>query len=312
MSHTTVVVNPNSQNGALGRRWPEVARALRRALDGFDTLFTESPGDATALTREALSAGSERIVAVGGDGTLSEVVNGFFHAGEAISPDATLGVIPFGTGGDFRRTVGLPTDLSSAAQVIADGATRRIDVGLLEYRQHDGEAGSQVFVNIASFGISGVVDRLVNESSKRLGGRLSFMLGSLRATWQYSNQRVQLWFDDDRDDAIDMTINTVAIANGCYFGGGMNMAPDAELDDGFFDVVAIGDISRREAIMSAPRLYRGTHLSLDKVSHRRARTVHAVPLGREPVELDVDGETPGILPASMRVLPQALSLLVPG
>ncbi|HWN67605.1 MAG TPA: diacylglycerol kinase family protein, partial [Haliangium sp.] len=187
--HIVAVVNPQSQHGALGRKWPEVARVLRRELGAFETVFTERPGHAPSLVREALRAGCERVLAVGGDGTISEVVNGFFEDGKPIAPRAALCVVPFGTGGDFRRTVGLPRSFGEAARALAGGKVRTIDVGTLEHRAHDGSTRAQVFANIASFGISGVVDRLVNESSKRLGGRLSFMLGSLRATWRYTNQR---------------------------------------------------------------------------------------------------------------------------
>lgn len=312
MSHTIAVVNPKSQNGALGRRWPDVARVLRRELDSFETAFTDGPGHAVELVSAALRAGARRVLAVGGDGTINEVANGFFDGDQPISPEAVLGLVPFGTGGDLRRTVGLPKGWAQAIQVLASGSERTIDVGHLEYRGPDGDTRSRIFVNIASFGISGLVDRLVNESSKRMGGRVSFMIGSLRATWRYANQRVRISFDDDPQDAVDMTINTVAVANGRYFGGGMLVAPEAEIDDGFFDVVAIGDVSRREMILSSPRLYRGTHLSMDKVSHRRARAVRAEPVGDERVELDVDGETPGTLPAAFRVLPRALRLMVPG
>jgi YegS/Rv2252/BmrU family lipid kinase len=312
MSHVVALVNPQSQHGALGRKWPDVARVLRREIGAFETVFTQGPGDAPRLVREALRAGCERLVAVGGDGTINEVVNGFFEDGAPVAPESALCIVPFGTGGDFRRTIGLPKSWSEAARALASGKTRPIDLGLLEHRGHDGSEQTRLFANIASFGISGVVDRLVNESSKRLGGKLSFMLGSLRATWRYTNQRVRITFDGDARDAVDMTINTVAVANGRYFGGGMCVAPDAEVDDGFFDVVAIGDLSRSQMIFSSPRIYRGTHLSMDKVSHRRARTLRAEPIGSDPVELDVDGETPGILPASFRVLPRALNLVVPG
>lgn len=310
--HMVALVNPQSQNGGLGRKWPDVARVLRRELGAFETVFTDGPGHAPALVRAALRAGCERLLVVGGDGTISEAVNGFFEDGEPIAPEAALCVVPFGTGGDFRRTLGVPKSFGEAARALAGGKVRTIDVGMLEHQTHDGTTQSRVFANIASFGISGVVDRLVNQSSKRLGGRLSFMLGSLRASWQYTNQRVRIVFDDDARDAVDMTINTVAVANGRYFGGGMCVAPDAELDDGFFDVVAIGDVGRARMIFSSPRIYRGTHLSMDEVSHRRARTVRAEPLGSEPVELDVDGETPGVLPATFRVLPRALAVVVPG
>ena len=312
MSRTVLVVNPKSQHGTMGRRWPHVARVLRDEIGSFEAVHTQGPGDATRIAREALEAGADRVVAIGGDGTVNEVVNGFFDGDRPRAPGAVLGIVPFGTGGDFRRTAGVPLKLHQAAALLASGRTRQVDVGLLELTRRDGGTHTQVFANIASFGISGMVDRLVNDSSKRLGGRVSFLLSTLRATMRYSNQRVRISFDDDAADALDMTINTVAVANGRYFGGGMFMAPEAELDDGYFDVVAIGDVTRGEALRWGPRIYRGTHLTLDKVSHRRARVVRAEPADGEVVELDVDGETPGILPATFRILPRALSLAAPG
>src|SRR5204863_2992217 len=140
-------------------------------------------------------------------------------------PEASFAVIPFGTGGDFRRTVQLPTELADAARVIAANHRRKIDVGRLALTTPGGGRAMRMFANIASFGVSGVVDRLVNESGKKLG-RLSFALATARATWSYKNQRVQLVFDGNVGERVEMTINTVAIANGRYFGGAMMVAPD--------------------------------------------------------------------------------------
>jgi len=165
-----------------------------------------------------------------------------------------------------------------------------------------------MFINIASFGLSGLVDRYVNDSSKRLGGTLSFLAASARASLSYDNQRVRMRFDDG--DPIDTIIKVCAIANGRYFGGGMYIAPEANLDDGLFDVVSVGDLSRLEMAMSSHRLYRGTHLTLDKVSHRRAKKVSAEPLDSTDVLLDVDGETPGRLPATFTVVPKSLAVVV--
>jgi diacylglycerol kinase family enzyme len=169
-----------------------------------------------------------------------------------------------------------------------------------------------MFANIASFGVSGVVDRLVNESGKKFG-RLSFAVATARATWSYKNQRVQLIFDGKVNDRVEMTISTVAVSNGRYFGGAMMVAPEAEVDDGLFDVVAMGDFGFGDLVKSGRRLYKGTHLSMDKVTSRRARIVEAEPV--EPgavVELDVDGECPGRLPARFELLPGALWMVVPG
>lgn len=306
---TVVIVNPKSQGGRLGKRWREVAETLTRAFP-FDEAVTEGPGDATRLTREALRGGAERVVAIGGDGTINEVVNGFFEDGAPVAPEASFAVIPYGTGGDFRRTIAMPTELADAAAVIAKNHRRRIDVGKLAFTTMAGGRATRMFANIASFGVSGVVDRLVNESGKKLG-RLSFAVATARATWRYKNQRVQLTFDGT--DRVDLTINTVAVANGRYFGGAMMVAPDAELDDGAFDVVALGDFGFGDLLTSGRRLYKGTHLTMAKVTARRARTVDAEPV--EPgavVELDVDGENPGKLPARFELVPQALWVVVPG
>ncbi|HKE16387.1 MAG TPA: diacylglycerol kinase family protein [Kofleriaceae bacterium] len=308
---TLLIVNPSAQNGQLGRLWPTLGADLRRELGSFEDAMTASPGDATRLAREAIDAGVDTVVAVGGDGTINEVVNGFFDGDRARSQTTSLAVLPFGTGGDFRKTVPLPRDTREAARVLAARHTRTIDVGHLELTGRDGAPQSRIFINIASFGVSGLVDEYVNQTSKRLGGRLSFMLATARAGITYDNQRVRLVFDGDPASSVDTTIYVVAVANGRYFGGGMQIAPDAELDDGQFDVVAMGDMGLWDLIRHGRRVYSGTHLELDKVSHRRARSVRAEPIGAEAVRLDVDGETPGILPASFRVLPAALRLVVP-
>jgi len=307
---TTVIVNPKSQGGRLGKRWSEISETIGRAFP-FDEAITTAQGDATRLTSEALKAGAERIVAIGGDGTINEVVNGFFDGeGKPIAPEASFALIPFGTGGDFRRTFELPTEIADAAAVIAAGKRRKIDVGRLSFVTTAGEQAHRMFANIASFGVSGVVDRLVNESGKRFG-RLSFMFATARAAWSYKNQRVQLTFDDK--DRVEATINTVAVANGKYFGGAMKVAPDAEPDDGLFDVVALGDLGFGDVVTSGRRLYKGTHLAMDKVTVRRARVVDAEPIDPAAVvELDVDGEAPGRLPARFELLPAALWFVVPG
>ncbi len=306
-----MVVNPMSAGGALGRRWMELAGTIRRHLP-FEEVRTRRPGDATRLAREALVSGADRVVAIGGDGTINEVVNGFFDGDQLVRPGAALGVLPFGTGGDFRKTIHMPRDVDAAARILARGTLRRIDVGLLELTGHDGGAVTRIFANIASFGISGLVDQLVNTSSKALGGRLSFLVATARAGLKYKNQRVRMVFDGDQAGARDVTIQTVAVANGRYFGGGMYIAPKAELDDGQFDVVVLGDFDIKDMLVHGRHLYSGTHLKLDKVSFRRARTLQALPLDGEDVELDVDGENPGTLPATFRILPAALDLVVPG
>lgn len=307
---TVVIVNPKSQGGRLGKRWAEVADTIGRAFP-FDEAVTERPGDATRLAREALRAGAERVVAIGGDGTVNEVVNGFFdEQGQPIAPEASFALLPYGTGGDFRKTLHLPTKLAEAAAVIAANHRRKIDVGRLSFVSASGEPVHRIFANIASFGSSGEVDRRVNGSSKWMGGKLAFLVATARTTWSYKNQRVQMTFDGT--DRVETTINTVVVANGRFFGGGMKVAPEAELDDGRFDVVAMGDFGFGDLLKSGRRLYKGTHISMEKVTTRRARVVEAEAV--EPgavIELDVDGENPGRLPARFELLPGALWVIAP-
>lgn len=302
---TVVIVNPNSQGGAAGRDWPRLAERVRRAVP-FEEVFTKAPGDATRLAREALRGGAERVVALGGDGTINEVGNGFFEDGKPIAPGAAMGILPYGTGGDFRKTVHVPKDFDAAVKVLAADHRRTIDVGRIDHR-----GGTRMFINIASFGLSGVVDKVINKSKKRFG-KLSFFAATTRAMLQYDNQRVRMTFDGDAAGAVEMTISTVAIANGRYFGGGMYIAPDAEVDDGLFDVVALGDLGLTDLVFKSNRLYKGTHLTMKECSFRRAKVVHAEPVDAgATVEMDVDGETPGPLPATFTIVPGALSLVAP-
>lgn len=313
--HTVVIVNPKSQGGAVGKRWPDLADSIARILP-FDELHTSGPGDATLLTRQALQGGADRVIALGGDGTVNEVVNGFFdEQGAPVKPEATFGLLPYGTGGDFRRTMNIPRSLPEAAAIIAAGHRRRIDLGKLTYTAPPSAGGGdkvRLFANIASFGVSGVVDRLVNESGKKLGGKLSFAIATARATWSYRNQRVELVFDGEPASRVELTVNTVAVANGRFFGGGMMMAPDADVEDGILDVVCMGDFGFGDLLRSGRRLYKGTHLTMDKVSHRRAKLVEALPMDpSEAVELDVDGENLGRLPARFEVAPAAIWMAAP-
>src|SRR5262245_59293623 len=204
---TVVVVNPNSQGGNVGKRWRHLADQIRREVP-FEEAITAARGHATELTREALRAGATRVVAVGGDGTVSEVANGFFDGGKPVAPGAALGYLPLGTGGDFRKTIGVPKDFAGAVACLARDHRRRIDVGRIDYATRGGARATGMFINIASFGMSGKVDRAVNDSKKWFGS-LSYFWATTKTTLRYTNQRVRLRFDDDKD-TVDLTINTVA------------------------------------------------------------------------------------------------------
>jgi YegS/Rv2252/BmrU family lipid kinase len=308
---TLIIANPASSGGSLRRHWGSIASTIRQAFGPFENRFTEYPRHATVLAREALQGGFEQVVALGGDGTLSEVSAGFLDGDRPVREGAVLGLLPHGTGGDFRKTAGISKDLAESAAALRGRRTRPLDLGRIHYTRSDGTPASGSFVNIASFGMSGLVDRFVNQSSKLLGGLLSFGLATAHAAAVYRNQLVSLSLDGAAP--FELRIANVAVANGRYFGGGMKVAPFASLDDGLLDVIGIGDFSPVEMLSFGYRIYLGTHLDHPKVRPDRARRLEARPVNpADDVLLDVDGETPGKLPATFEVLPSIIRLKVPG
>ena len=304
-----VVVNPASANGRTGRRWPELAAALRSRLGKVEHAFTSAQGEASRLAREALDRGYDFIISVGGDGTHNEVINGFCDVdGATIREGAAMGVVPTGTGGDLRRTLALPKEAMPAIDALGVRLVD-MDLGHVAFVDHHGRPASRYFVNICSFGISGLVDKLVNESSKALGGKASFLWGVARATIRYSNQAVRLRIDESEPRVVK--VNNVAVANGQYFGGGMRIAPNAAMDDGVFDVTVVGDLGVVSMARGIGKLYRGDHIGMENIETYRATAVFAEPSDADiEVLIDVDGEQPGRLPATLTIRPAAFRMSV--
>jgi YegS/Rv2252/BmrU family lipid kinase len=303
-----LIVNPRSGGGTLSEaRWARLVGELSEGLGEFDSVLTAGPRDATVIARREAEAGRRLIVALGGDGTVSEVANGILDAGAGATTD--LGIIPRGTGGDFRRMLELPTAAGEAARRIREGRVQVVDAGRAEFVAHDGSPATRHFLNVASFGFSSAVASRANASSKRLGGKLAYLGATVRALASYDN--TDLWLTVDGGQKERRRVLLAALGNGRYFGGGMKICPNAQLDSGRFDLVVVGDFSRMEVLMRVRRLYDGTHLALDDVHNTAAHTlaVEAVePDAVVPIELD--GETPGRLPARFTVLPGALRVRV--
>ena len=301
---TVCIVNPRSAGGRTARRWPAMLAALERAGVHVETRQTAGPGDATRLAAEASRAGAARIVAVGGDGTLNEVVNGLFDEAGARLGDAVLGLLPCGTGGDFRRSVGIPVDRDAAAAVLAAGATRPLDAGRIDYA----DGSRRWFVNIADCGIGGEVVRRVNAARKRGSGTVTFLYHSLAALLTYRCRPARIEVDGQ---VIEATVQNVVVANGRYFGGGMLVAPGADPGDGRFEVVILGDIPRHRALIEIRRVYGGKHVGRPDVTVLRGTTVRVAPLSDAPLLFDVEGELVGAAPATLTCVPGALRLCAP-
>ncbi len=306
----SVILNPRARHGKVGRKLSALEDTFRRELGGrYNLVFlpTESPGHATELCRDALRQGAELIVAVGGDGTFHEVVNGFRLA-EKLDGKVPLALLSRGTGGDTRRTLGLPTEPMAFCRMVLSGKTRRVDLGLAEFRDAAGAEVVHGYLNIGEFGIGGDVVAQVNKGSKRFGGFLSFLSAALIALVRYRPKEVDIRIDGGPKER--RTLLFLAAANCRYFGGGMLVAPRADPGDGLLDAVIVDYQGFWKLIVNLPRIYRGTHLTLPNVEFRKVTRVEATPVDG-PVLLDLDGEQPGLLPVVFRILPGALRICVP-
>ncbi len=300
-----VIVNPRSGGGLSEARWARLVEGLTDGLGPFDSVFTTAPRDATAIARREAAAGRRLLVAFGGDGTISETADGILDAGAGGATE--LGIIPRGTGGDFRRTLDLPEDLAEAARRVREGKVRVIDAGRVRFVAHDGTEAVRHFVNVASFGFSSAVASRANASSKRLGGKAAFLGATVRSLLSYDNTDVWLSFDDGPRER--RRVLMTAVGNGRFFGGGMKICPRAQLDSGALDVVVVGDFSRMEVLTKVGRLFDGSHLELEAVTAGTARKLAAAPVEADAlVPIELDGETPGRLPATFEVVPGALRL----
>jgi YegS/Rv2252/BmrU family lipid kinase len=300
-----VIVNPASAAGATGRRWNRIAKLLGSSLGDFEHVVTRAPGEATTLTRAALRAGFEMIVSVGGDGTLNEVVRGFFHGSMPVNTEAVLGVVAVGTGSDFGRTLD-QVDLESACTRLGGRATRTIDVGLARFTGHDGAPTMRIFINVASFGVSGLVARLLSPRLKAVSGRLAFTVATLRALAIYRDQTVTLEFD--HMPGRSLAITNCALANGRFFGAGMQVAPTAQLDDAELDVTIWSGFGVIDFVLKRRTLYDGSHLRERGAQALRIRRMAAT--SESTILLEIDGESAGRLPVQIEVLPAALRLKV--
>ena len=308
MREVLLIVNPSAGRGLAGRRWPTFERELRAAGADFDVELTCRPGQATELAREAVLAGRRVVGAVGGDGTLSEVANGFFELGQPIPGRSRLAAVSLGTGGDFRRSFGLPTAPAAVAAMLLAGRSRRIDAGRVTCTGPAGERIVRHLVNVADTGIGGEVLERVNGGFRVINGEITYALAAALTLLRWRNRPMHLVVDDQ---AFDLVAQQVVVANCEYFAGGMRVAPAAQPDDGLLDVVVAGDLGLVDNLRGMQRIRKGKHLDGrdPKIRHFHARTVQVS--SPTPLQVDVDGELPGALPAVFEAMPGALELVVP-
>ncbi|MCW5723548.1 MAG: YegS/Rv2252/BmrU family lipid kinase [Maricaulaceae bacterium] len=303
----SVIVNPASAVGRTARRWPRIRRHLEASLGGFEAYFTEGPMDAARIARDAAGRGANLVISVGGDGTLNETVNGLLGPdGRAVNPDTRLGVVTSGSGGDFRRSLGHHAGPEAGVAAITSGAERRIDAARVTYRDLEGRECTRLFINMASFGLSGLVARNVAAGGKGLLVGAAYIGHAVAALAAYRATPLRLRVDGAAPETQSLLLG--GVANGAWFGGGLKLAPGARPDDGRLGVVLVGALGLLNALGRIPALYRGAHIDPPDIRELACGEFSVAPEGDAPVFLDIDGEFAGRLPARFEILPGALIL----
>lgn len=302
-----VIVNPAAHKGGAGRRWPAIQAELAARLGPFAPSFTAAPGHATALAREALARGARRFVAVGGDGTVNEVLNGLLDsAGRLIASETVLCPIPAGTANELSRALG-HLDLPGRAFDAAAGAgSRPIDLLRVCCTGFDGGAVERFGYLMVSLGAAAAISHRTSRSRwlKKLGG-VAYLLMTPAVTLGFRNRDVALAVDGVEQGR--RRIFTMIVANTENGGGGMKLMPGAAFDDGVLDLVEMGDISRLGMLTAVlPKVYSGSHIHHPKVRVARGRSFRFA--SDVDTLVDIDGETVGRLPLEVTILPRAFSV----
>lgn len=300
------VINPAAGHGRAARVWDAVKEQALRLVPGSRAVFTDRAGQAGELALAAALEGAERVIAVGGDGTFCEALQGVMAAPERERGRLVMGAIPAGSGCDLARHLRCPADRDGIIGMLARSRARAIDVGRLSYTRADGSPGEKYFINIAAFGLAGDVAHHIKRMGKPLGGTVSYAVSSLWSILTARARHLRLKADG-RD--ISGRYHLGVLANTSSMGGGMLVAPGAKDDDGLMDLVLVSDMGRPALVRKFPLLYRGAHLGTPGVSLVSLRRLEAD--SDETVWLNIDGEAEGRLPAVFETLPGAVKVIAP-
>jgi diacylglycerol kinase (ATP) len=295
-----VIVNPTAGGGRAARLLPWLRERLEVRPD-ITVEVTRSAGHAEELARLAGRSGADRVVAVGGDGTIQEIVNGLCSPNHDAS--VALGIVPVGTGNDLARSLGLPTDPAEAWRTAMGRTLRRVDVA----RARNGDGRERYFASAGGIGFDAHVARVMADARGWGAGRPGYLLTALRELWRFENRAVGVSLDGGAP--ITGRVLFVAFANGSFYGGGMRIAPDARPDDGLLDVCVVGDISRAAALRQIPNLYRGTHVRHPMVAMHRAAVIDIS--GDAGTCTHLDGEPFGGLPLRVTLESGRLEVAAP-
>jgi YegS/Rv2252/BmrU family lipid kinase len=298
------IVNPNAGNGKGRKDWNRIADILKKNGIRFKVKPTERKGHATELTRELIAGGFRKIISIGGDGTLNEIINGIFTQDHCPATEITLGLIPVGTGNDWGRMFGIPLVYEGAVQVIKEGKLMLHDVGVISYYIGE-EKVKGYFINIAGLGFESIVVRKTNkQKDKGMSNKAIYFYNLLSSLLTYRHTLADITIDGKTSRAKIFSIN---VGNGRYCGGGMRQTPDALPDDGLLDITVIKEIGKIEIIKSLKILYDGTILSHPKVDGYRSNNLKVS--SDSLLYLEADGESLGHTPVEFGIIPSAVNIV---
>ena len=299
-----VIVNPNAGNGKGKKDWDQISGYLKKENLHFSVKFTERKSNAIDIALEGIGAGYRKIITVGGDGTLNEVVNGVFAGNACPTTDILLALIPVGTGNDWGRMFGIPVNYEKAVRIIAEGKQMLHDVGLVSFFIGT-EKYNRHFINIAGLGFESVVVRRTNkQKDKGHGGKLIYFYNLLMSLMSYRNTKAELIIDGIKRNADIFSIN---VGNGRYCGGGMSQTPLALPDDGLLDVTVINGMGKLEIVRNLKILYDGTILNHPKIDGYKCKNIKVN--SKSVIYVEADGESLGHTPAEFSIIPSGVKVI---
>ncbi len=299
-----VIINPNAGEGKGKKDWERISGIFEKNNIPIIPEFTGGKGHATALARDGIAAGFRKIISVGGDGTLNEVVNGVFKQDHCPPLEIVIGMIPVGTGNDWGRMFGIPLVYEGSVKVIKEYKVMPHDIGLISYF-NNGEKEKRYFINIAGLGFEAVVVKKSNaQKDKGRSNKAIYFINLLSSLISYKNTRADLVIDGKKTTSNVFSIN---VGNGRFCGGGMRQTPDAIPDDGLFDITVIKSMGRLEIIKNLKILYDGTILSHPKVDGYRSNNLQVY--SDSILYAEADGESLGHTPAEFTIIPSGINII---
>ncbi len=298
-----MIVNPHSSGSKAIKLWPIIKENLEKERFDFEYEFTKGRMDAYYLTIKAIKDRYRKIIGVGGDGTINEIINGIFNQNFANPEDIIIGVIPTGTGNDWGKTIGIPNNYFQAIEVIKNGKIIEQDVGKVLYYENN-EEKRRYFVNIAGMFFDAVVTKNTNISKdKNKSGTFSYLLNLITSLFKYKPQKAKIIIDGE---IINEKIFTMAVGICKYSGGGMMMLPDAIYNDGYFDITLIKDVPKMQVIRNIKKIFDGSFVNLKWVKQFRGKNIEIE--SKEKIYLEVDGENLGHTPFKFSIIEKSLNV----